>query len=223
MSDLDRVINSLYTHFILRDIAGKVLPGLLGGAGVLAGILPNEYETIVGIVSSRNPFFLGVGLYGFGLMLGLWFQYLGERFLCTSVLIHGEKNDLSAMRETRAMEIKFFEYASIRKDIHPYIIRKREHLVIFKEMSANYAVAIAISIISFSIGFAVRWVLGRYAHFGWNGFIWVIPISLISLFAVKTLIQQNSRLADEQRELERILIPKAVWDYIKKQSKLAET
>lgn len=86
------------------------------------------------------------------------------------------------------------------------IIRKREHLVVFKEMSGNYATGISISLLSIAVGFIFRLIRSpKFPSIGLES-LWLVPIVIFLILLVIALKSMNKELGDEQRVLESLLV-----------------
>lgn len=86
MNSIDKLIDSLYTHFLLRDITGKVLPGLGAGAVIVISLFPHGMKVIKSL-SRLQPVYLAIILYGVGLLLGLFLQHIGKYMKLNKVFI----------------------------------------------------------------------------------------------------------------------------------------
>lgn len=135
--ELSNLFESLYSHFLLRDIAAKVLPGLIS-LGVLLGILnPESFEAIRDI-SAESVLVAIVILYGLGFGFGMLIQSLGA--WSGVIWIHAWQD--SHGNPDQKLSLKRAEDFTVAAKDHASLLRKRERLVILKEMAGNYAIAI---------------------------------------------------------------------------------
>jgi hypothetical protein len=198
MSDLGSLAQALYSHFLLRDIAAKVIPGLIAALTLSSYAFPgmskflNEFFTN----SEDQPFIVLaavlVALYGFGLMFGMLLQFLGWQ--SRRIIIHvreGSTLDLS-MRGSTIRTVQFLTRAKGHGDL----LRKRERLIVLKEMAGNYAVSFVVIIVTVLLGsFANR---ASPSSVDWNT---VARLAFLALFS-GVLMWQIHSLAAEQRAFE---------------------
>jgi hypothetical protein len=194
MSDLADIFESLYSHFLLRDIVAKVIPGLLSVMIPLV-ICANDLEPVKELLKSLNLIALFVLIYGVGLAIGMILQQLG--MLIPLIKIHVWKSDSndsdnSIARSTDA-EVRFLKIAIQNRAM----LRRRERLIILKEMCGNYAMAMLIILTTFLIRFLMNYQ-------SWS--LRELAIILSIGFVIYLLIRQNYYLAREQHDFESLVI-----------------
>ncbi len=207
MKEISSIIDSLYSHFLLRDIVAKVIPGLLLPIFIIVFIfgidpcdLPEELEWLTEI----SPLIQIILLYGLGLLFATLYQYLGRFLHLAKIFVW---TDASSKRKfhlpTRKKDLSVrkgvsFSFASVdMMDLR----RKRERLIIFKEMTGNYAVAM--------IGIAASYLIDQVNPP--NRFERADGILLIALvIAIAVLVATHYDLGEEQRLLEDFVIRAAV-------------
>ena len=191
MDELSDFFNSLYSHFLLRDIVAKVIPGLIGLAAVLSMLAP------FGVLDMQrfahiSSFVQMILLYGLGFMFGMLIQYLVTKLPCVHVHVHDGKDNKARIEASLKKDVEFHKCAGNQQ----FLSRKRERLVIIKEMGANYAGALIIVLIVFllhSCRLSLSWAT------------W-IPIIIVLLSMIIVLFLQNRFYANEQRLWEDIVI-----------------
>jgi len=140
MTDWSKTVNSLYTQFLLRDIAAKVVPGaitLYSANLVTDSIQIGEIPTPVWVLFFAFCWVIGLALQSFGSirLLETWPQkaeFKGEKL--------NEKIFQKVTREFRKKE----------ENISQSLIQ-HERFVVIKEACGNNSIAISISSILFTL------------------------------------------------------------------------
>ena len=192
MSDLSEFFESLYSHFILRDVLAKVIPGLIGLAAVLSLIMPRIAPRFLS--QFRHLDLIAVVItYGVAFMFGMLLQYLGTRlpFLTIHVWEGDEKH--TSVQVSLGNAAKFMEAAKER----PGLLRQRERLAILKEMSANYATALVLPLLC-----ALRLAFGLVRGNSQQATV----VALVLAIGIVALVFQNRFHSMEQRAWEESVI-----------------
>lgn len=194
MSDLADIVESLYSHFLLRDIVAKVIPGFFGLV-IPFLMYSNDIRPILRSLRSISPLALFILIYGVGLAISMIMQQLG--MLLRLIKIHvwekdSDDSDNSVARSIDA-ETRFLKVAIQNRAM----LRRRERLIILKEMCGNYAMSLLIIASSLLIRALINYQsgLGRET---------VILLSIGFVFYL--LIRQNNYLAREQQNFESLVI-----------------
>ncbi len=232
MDGISKFFKRLYYQFLLRDVVAKVIPGLLPLIVVnfsLSGgsLLGNIYGNLPGTGSSLIT---AIVLYGLGMMLGMFFQFIGNHTYTfgKSNVDWGPKTISIRNRSFKLPKIKFSlpavdwtpivihvwgsEEESMKKELdfrhyanqtenRDYVLDKRERLVIFKEMAGNYAVVFSLSFVISLIAWIV-FVIDEPSIFD----IRTILVFAIFWVILMVLSRQNKALANQQKSWEKIVI-----------------
>ena len=206
MKEISSIIDSLYSHFLLRDIMAKVIPGLLLPIFIIFFILPiDPHDLPVGLkwLAPKSPLIPIILLYGLGLLFATLYQYLGRIIRLVRIFVWTDASSKRKFHLLRKKDLSVrkgvsFSFASV--DVMD-LRRKRERLIIFKEMTGNYAVAM--------FGIAVSYLIAQVIPP--NRFEGVDGIRLIGLvIAIVALVATHYDLGEEQRLLEDFVIRAAV-------------
>jgi len=193
MSDLSELVESLYSHFLLRDIAAKVIPGLLAFIIPFA-MFSSDHRPVQRMLRSVNVLILLIIAYGFGLAFGMILQQLGS--LVRLIKIHVWNNDPetgeTSLDRSIGAEYRFLRVAQNNKGW----LRRRERLVILKELCGNYALSLTVV----TIGYIIRIFVDSKALRNTDVVFIVGMAILIYLFA-----RQNKFVAREQQKFESLV------------------
>lgn len=185
---MSEFFKNLYTNFLLRDVLAKAVPGFLVLAYLFHGRIPTAYhhhglpEIVVITV-----------LYGLSFMTGMLLQFLGTLKICKrrckwsliKIYVHDDNQEKSLAKFK-----KFLNATKDRNDLRS----QRERLVILKNMSGTYSIAVLIVALTEFIKFLVHRL---------DSFPFSTAILLILLVALKC---QNRFHAKEQEIWENINI-----------------
>jgi len=190
MKEISSIIDSLYSHFLLRDIVAKVIPGLLLPIFIIFFfILPIDCHNnlLRGLkwVANKYPLIPIILLYGLGLLFATLYQFLGRFLRLASIFVW---TDASSKRKfhlpTRKKDLSVrkgvsFSFASV--DVMD-LRRKRERLIIFKEMTGNYAVAM----FGIAVSYLIAQVIPPNRFEGVDGIRLIgLVIAIVALVATK--------------------------------------
>ena len=192
MREISDLFESLYSHFILRDVLAKVLPGVIDLVAIAALFAPKSLR-LLQYRFFEPGFFEVVAVYGISFMLGMLFQYLGS--LTPFIHIHAwrEESRQKTVVTSLSKAVEFQKTAS--KD--QSLLRQRERFAVLKEMAANYAVSLTLILLA---------VL-RVGVFTSNRFQpHALAVSILFLLIIVSLIGQNRFHASEQRNWEEQVI-----------------
>ena len=183
MEEISKFFDTLYSHFVIRDIAAKVLPGLLALFSIVKIFRPDISYTS-GLLVDIPDVFKAVVLYGVGFVSGVLLQYVGMKsgLTITHVWPKTEANTSEFNSVDRA--ISFLVEVDSK---HP-LARKRERMIVLKEMTGNYALALIVLAVSSLIIAATSEETHLY-----------ISIACASAVVAVLLIFQNRGLAREQK------------------------
>jgi len=140
MADFDKPLESLYTHFLLRDFAGKIVPGSVLYVAFFSSIAQGKFLQL----DSKLPLATTMILLGFLWLLGLAIQAIGAWF---GIVKYSEK--YPPPDEFHQAQRKF---RNIKGD-HSRDIMRYERFEAIREAYGNGAVSV---LISFPI-----WLLGH--------------------------------------------------------------
>ena len=137
MSQLDSVIDRLYTSYLLRDFVAKVVPGfvVLSALALSSGTRDHMLRAVHGL--SIWAWFLLTGL---SFSVGFLVQATGELIGWTHIYPDGSSHN----REARANAIRRMIAPS--RSNQPAISQQRERYVVLKEMSANFSLSLIIAV-----------------------------------------------------------------------------
>ena len=231
MDEISKFFKGLYYQFLLRDVAAKVIPGLLILMAMIIFLTGDSapWAVITGFFGAASSLTVTIVFFGLGLMLGMLLQFIGNRtytFGKRDVNIKSRTLTIRS-RSITTPQIKFAlpaidwtpivlhawgsEEQSRKQELtflhyanlekNTYVRMKRERLVIFKEMAGTYAVAFSLAFIIL----LVTWIIS------WFDDIDNLTIESIIFFAVlwvvvMVLCRQNKALAEEQRGWEKLVI-----------------
>jgi uncharacterized membrane protein len=198
MSEISSLFESLYSHFLLRDIIAKVLPGLFGILAIFSMLIPGMKEPLQEFLNLPDLIIIVI-VYGVSLLFGMILQFLASLFPCIKIHVWKGSDDKSSEEISLEKAVEFLDVAKDRTNL----LRKRERLAILKEMSANYAATLVLVLISLllhifggSTGINPRLVI-----------IWLIIIGVVT-----ALIFQNRSQAREQQKWEQEVIARLTND-----------
>ena len=138
--DLAALFESFYSKFVLRDLFGKIVPGMLLLFGVCLGLL--DMKT-VGLLISDLTFGVWIVTAGFSWLLGFVVQYVGEGARLLRTHPKGVGKTRNEFHPDLAM---FHDNSSSREAIHA------ERLNIIKEACGNGAVSLGIATLVYPAG-----------------------------------------------------------------------
>jgi hypothetical protein len=179
MSDLVKVLDYLYSRFILRDFLAKAVPGalVLGSCALLWW----DLKTILGGLG-KLPIYTYVLLYGIAFVTGFGIQAIGTFSWVVTLRPRCER-----LKDTLARLNTFRERATDKQQ------QQHERFVVLKEMTGNTAVALLIGII----------IHGRFACWceprDWG-------IALLAMIAVPVLLLEHYRQSRQQTLWEKIVL-----------------
>lgn len=231
MDEISRFFKGLYYQFLLRDVAGKVIPGLLILMAMIVFLTGDSapWAVITGFFGAASSITVTIVFFGLGLMLGMLLQFIGNRTYTFGKrnVNWGPKTLTVRGKSFKLPKIKFSlpavdwtpivihvwgsEEETMKKELNfrhyanldttGHVRMKRERLVILKEMAGTYAVAFSLAFIIL----LVTWIIS------WFDDIDNLTIESIIFFAVlwvvvMVLSRQNKALAEEQRSWEKLVI-----------------
>lgn len=198
MNSVVSLVEALYSHFLLRDIAAKILPGLISLSVILIFLFPDSYVVLQEVLG--YSVFVGVVvLYGIGLVFGMLLQSVAASRGIIHIhvwLDNGKQNQTQSVNKA--------EEFLIAANVYAPLLRKRERLAVLKEMAGNYFIAVLFLLI------------GLFAELALNpesretqSYIGVVTLALI----LAALFWQNRHQAREQQEWEETTIQKFKPDH----------
>jgi len=183
VEEISKFFDFLYSHFVFRDIAAKVLPGLLALVSLgqaLCPVAPDNLKSALEI-----PIVLQVvGLYGIGFAAGILLQFLGMKIGLTRTHVW---QDADGKYSTSISVEKAVEFIVASEKSTP-LSRKRERMIVLKEMMGNYGIALII----FSISRLLLIICDRHSV---TDLVAAISCGIIAI----PLIWHNRVLASEQK------------------------
>ena len=143
MEEISKFFDTLYSHFVIRDIAAKVLPGLLALFSIVKIFRPDISYTS-GLLVDIPDVFKAVVLYGVGFVSGVLLQYVGMKsgLTITHVWPKTEANTSEFNSVDRA--ISFLVEVDSK---HP-LARKRERMIVLKTAEEIELIARASNIVA---------------------------------------------------------------------------
>ncbi len=204
MSEISKILDQLYTNFLLRDIVAKIIPGLLLATSFILLLIdknPIEFKWLEDV----HPFAGIAFLYGFGMMLGMLCQFIGYRWppCCLRIRIYvwpkgGRGDEMEASLEKL---IAFAKTTTCR----PKLARKRERLLILKEMAGNYSVVCFLTVIFIIVRIVLNCTGVLHDGPGCvfaaqpNTCYYLVLGTVTCILLGLILLKQNHLLAEEQR------------------------
>lgn len=144
--DVRGLFDALYDKMVLRDVFGKVVPGLALIAAVLASLLGLD---VIDSLLTKMTTVLWVFVIGFSWLVGFALQNLGE--VCRVLRTHPYGPDRQETRDTfHTKWAEFHEVATSIEHVHA------ERLNIIKEACGNAAVSIVCGLASALFAVFVR-------------------------------------------------------------------
>ncbi len=131
--DLAALFDSFYSKFVLRDLFGKIVPGILLILGVCIGILGVEK---ISILHSKMTFATWIIVGGFSWLLGFVVKYIGEKL---HLLRTHPKNIDKTRKEFFPDLHSFHKNSTTHEKVHA------ERLNIIKEAVGNGAISLLLS------------------------------------------------------------------------------
>jgi hypothetical protein len=194
MSEISNLFKSLYSHFLLRDVAAKIIPGLIN-LFVIAALIAGDFKNLLHYLSKINPLALSVLLYGVGLMYGLLLQHMGYSFRIIRTHVWKEENGSMKFSSSRSIEneIRFLKVAHKNESL----MRRRERFVVIKEISGNYAISLIICSLALLIYLIARSSVPSSEE--------VISLCVLTALAI-FLVRQNWFHAKEQFIFESMVL-----------------
>ena len=192
MRELSDLFESLYSHFILRDVLAKVLPGLIGLASIVSFFAPRPLIHLRSHLPEPGLTTVAI-LYGIGFMVGMLIQYLGA--LAPFIHIHVWREDTRRMTvETSLSRAAQFQKAASGNQV---LLRQRERFAVLKEMAANFAASLLLALLA----------VVRYGVFNRGGpEPHGIALGILLAAIIVALVFQNRFHAIEQRTWEERVI-----------------
>jgi hypothetical protein len=144
--DLRGLFDALYDKLLLRDVFGKVVPGIALITTTLTSLLGFD---ILDHILARMTVMLWLVIIGFSWLIGFALQHLGE--VCGALRTCPRGRDKKWTRDTFHAEwVKFHEIAAPFESVHA------ERLVVIKEACGNAAVSIVAGLIVALFGVVVK-------------------------------------------------------------------
>ena len=140
MNEISKFFEVLYSHFVLRDIAAKVLPGLVALASIATAIKTDVSPGLAEALDVPIAVQLVV-LYGIGLAAGLLLQFIGMKTGLTRVHVWDDGEGKYSTSTSVKKAVKFILLSEKASDS---LMRKRERMVVLKEMMGNYGIALIV-------------------------------------------------------------------------------
>ena len=190
MGDLSKLVDGLYSQFVLRDFAAKILPGslvLFTGAASIAG--PDEVWTL--LQEARTLTWLV--LMGWAWIVAIALQAVFDGTLWAGradgkILVYRPKDAESEWADTNA---------EFDRSATPEQQRRHERLVVVKEVAGNVAVAVAVAAVVAAAAWGLH--LTPLAGTPWRA----LPAGLVVAVMTIGLFRLNRRHAQAQ------------WDYVR--------
>jgi len=200
MSEISKILDQLYTNFLLRDIVAKIIPGLLLATSFILLLIdknPIDFEWLEDV----HPFAGIAFLYGFGMMLGMLCQFIGYRCLGIKIYVWPKDGRGDEVEASLEKAIAFAKTTTCR----PKLARKRERLVILKEMAGNYSVVCFLTVIFIIVRVFLN-CLGALPESSGSAFAeehnrcyYLVLGAVTCILLCLILCKQNHLLAEEQR------------------------
>lgn len=193
MKEISNLFESLYSHFILRDVAAKSLPGSISLVALM-GIIGSDPFYLFQQLVEQSILIASVVVFGLGLMFGMLFQTVASRM--DLIVVHVWKNQEGIYDERLSLKQarSFLEVTENQLALS----RKRERLVVLKEMAGNYSV----SFLLIFIYLLLQLPEPKPPEEGWR----LISAATASIFIWIALLWQNRVQAEEQRDWEEIIV-----------------
>lgn len=194
MREISNLFETLYSHFLIRDVLAKAIPGLIGFVSLIITVSPQSIRPLIYRILGTDLLMI-ILLYGLSFMFGMLLQFLGS--LTPFLIIHVWKADnrSSSIKLSLSKAVEFQKVASGNKAI----LRQRERLAVLKEMAANFAFSLFLMMIAL-IRIAIETSRGSQTP--------AIPFAIIIFLVVIALIYQNRTHAIEQQIWEEEVLDK---------------
>ena len=143
MRELSDLFESLYSHFIMRDVLAKVIPGLIAVLSLLALIAPHSLRILPAHLRELD-LLTAVFVYGVSFMSGMLVQYLVSLAPFIRIHVWNEGKRQSTQDKSLAKAVEFHKVAAH----DPALLRQRERFAVLKEMAANFAGSLLLALLA---------------------------------------------------------------------------
>ena len=190
---MEKILDYLYSRFLLRDLLAKVFPGFISLIAIISILnrMPLRILQLFSIIPDLALIFI---VYSVSFIAGMLLQYLVMSIGLSIIHVWPPQDEFPRTDLSLLMAHKFVMGAKS----NDHLARVRERYTVLKEMSGNFAGALSILLISLLI---------RYFLFGSPDLkaLYIIVPSLGVL--IYLLIKQNRYHAKEQRLWEFYTLP----------------
>jgi hypothetical protein len=193
MSGLNDAIEQLYSHFLLRDVLAKAIPGFLALLMLAAPLLGHHQERWLPFGRNLNWIAVLV-IYGVGFLAGMMLQFLAQRIGLIQIHVWDKEARRSAPQVSVAKALHFM----LANTANATVFRVRERFAILKEMTGSYCALAAMA--------AVLVLMAPLTRHSRPSVQWLIAIAVLGVIAF-ALAKQNRFHAMEQRVWETEATP----------------
>ena len=185
MSSLNDAIDQLYSHFLLRDVLAKAIPGFIGLLVLGAPLLGHHQARWLPYGLTLNWIVVLV-IYGVSFLAGMMLQFLAHRIGLIQIHVWPKGAGGSAPQVSISKALTFM----VANTANATVLRVRERYAILKEMTGSYCALAAMAAVLVLIA-------PLTSHFR-PSFQWLMAIAVLGLIAF-ALAKQNRFHAMEQR------------------------